>query len=722
MLQQSAISRGSCDGNDCRAAFVGDGKDSRLCQEGAANALASGEGRDHPGAFRVRFDAMLEVHSQKGAFPLDTVSSVYITNRDGCSYAEAPVSSKGVVKVDFVMMPLRQGVRLTDRVKFHFFFRDCKDNMLKPISAGHIAMVELADWVKDGGRFQACSNFCSNTVTMNFVPNNDHSRGMHIDLLRLYNTGNIVPSVLSASQAHMETIKAVDEHIAAGLQRHLVVSGDNGGNMFQRNLTAHLMDNEATLYSVYHLDFDGAHNVPPWLCTYLLAETMHHNSVTFEQIKAMDPRALTQFVASYAQALMRSASAAPYTQDLTLTDEPAFAGTRKGTMLSEVFKRPFSHPYALLEKGHGSLIDDDCEGLAAIVRDIANHLGYAYRTHLDDFRQTDTYVRYNTLMRSYFPKDLFSQLSSQYQNKLMDLVMYLGERIANKAIECKITLVSANAPSMGGDVPGACKIQAHACASLVCNVPEFPISVMLEGTACVMDDQYSKRIVLKDRSLLLSDVANSLTVTPPFNTFMQRGRKDVKIGMHVTHTRGSFYRTAFCENESLLGSQIGTCAPLTYGVDMEYLADDSIKVYMPVTGKAVPTDNFEALKQYIAARAEEIHMPLVDHHQIRENLRWAPIAPFRGCKELVPGRPYITCMVHVKAELGAEMDELLRTVTEEADRFNADPSFLALGAMRAFKSMDGVSKVLHLYSDDTEALQARLGLVGRANGEHVVAQ
>jgi hypothetical protein len=108
------------------------------------------------------------------------------------------------------------------------------------------------------------------------------------------------------------------------------------------------------------LDFDGPHNVPPWLCTYLLAETLHHNSVTIEQVKAMDLRDLTQFVSSYAQAPMRSATAAPYTQDMTLNEDVAVCGTRKGTMLSEVFKRPFSHPYALVSNGHGALITDDC--------------------------------------------------------------------------------------------------------------------------------------------------------------------------------------------------------------------------------------------------------------------------------------------------------------------------------------------------------------------------
>ena len=51
------------------------------------------------------------------------------------------------------------------------------------------------------------------------------------------------------------------------------------------------------------------------------------------------------------------ASSAKWTtrdKDLTMSDDPTLFRTPKGTMLSEVFKRPFSHPYALLQKGHGA--------------------------------------------------------------------------------------------------------------------------------------------------------------------------------------------------------------------------------------------------------------------------------------------------------------------------------------------------------------------------------
>jgi hypothetical protein len=440
--------------------------------------------------------------------------------------------------------------------------------------------------------------------------------------------------------------------------------------------------------------------------------------VTIDQVKAMNPMELTQFISSYAQAPMRSASAAPYTMDLTMNDDPGLFRTLKGTILSEVFKRPFSHPYALLQQGHGTLITDDCEGLAAFIRDITNHLGYAFTTHADDFKQTDTYVRYNNLMKVYFPKDLFGSMGVQYQNKLMDLVMFLGECIAKKRIECKITLVSANGASMGGE-GNQTHVQGHACASMICNDPSYPISVMLEGTACLTDDQRSKHMMINGKPMLLADVANSLSVTPPFNTFMNMDHSSVKVSFHVTHTRGSFYRTAFCENDAMLGSQIGS-GPTQFGVDMEYLADDAVKVYMPVSGKATTPESYSALKKYISARAEEIHLPFVDHTAIRDNLRWAPMTPFRGCKELKAGRPYTTCMVHVQAALGEEMDALLQRATLEASKFNADPKYIDIGAMRAFASMDGVSKLLHLYTDNMVSLQACLG-VAKSGVQNVVS-
>jgi hypothetical protein len=131
---------------------------------------------------------------------------------------------------------------------------------------------------------------------------------------------------------------------------------------------------------------------------------------------------------------------------------------------------------------------------------------------------------------------------------------------------------------------------------------------------------------------------------------------------------------------------------------------------MPVSGKATPPGAFTSLKQYVSARVAEIHLPLVDHSLIRENLRWAPMTQFKGCKELTAGRPFTTCLVHVQAELGEEMDALLQRASDEAASFNRDTGNSAIGVMRAFASMDGVSKLLHLYTDDTKPLQDRLGI------------
>ena len=662
---------------------------------------------DGSASLRVKFEAKVSARSKKGDFPLDTVSTAFVTNRDGCSYTEASVDGKtGLFSVDFQMQSLQAGVKLTDRIKFHFFFRDAKDNMLKPISAGHITLLDLADRVRDGTVFEACSNFNTNVVSMKFVASDLNCRDLHMGMLELYKADGIASSVLSQTAKHLTTVRSLDSSVRAGLVKNLAVTEENGGNMFQSVFTAHMMENEGTLYSLYHLDFDGPQNVPPWLCTYMLAETLHHNAVTIEQVKAMNLRDLTQFVASYIGAPMRTASAAPYTSDLTLNEECSTAGTVSGTMLSEVFKRPYSYPYTFLDAGHGTLITDDCEGLATFMRDNANHLGYAFSNFADDFKQTDTYVRYNNLMKVYFPKDLFSAMSSSYQNKLMDLVMFLGELVANKTIECKITLVSANAASMGGEGNHTkqMQVQAHACASLTCNHPDFPISVMLEGTACTTDDQYSKHLVLNGRSILLSDVANALSTSAPFNTFFNLDPKKCRMAFHVTHTKGSFYKTAFCENDSMLGSQIGK-APMQFGVDMEYLADDDIKLYMPVTGKLLPSGVYNELREYITLRSAEIHMPLIDHNLIRSNLRWAPMTQYKGCKELQSGRPYTTCLIHILAEQGAELDALLAKATNDATEFNSNPAHSSIGVMRAFASMDGVSKVFHIYSDDTTELE-----------------
>ena len=655
-------------------------------------------------SLRIRFDADLTTSSDKGKFPADTIAAVYITNRDGCTHLNAPVSDNGHMSVDFVMEPKSTDVKLTDRVKFHFYFRDNDDGMLKPVCAGHMTLVELADRVKDGLKFETTSNFTTNVVCMRFRPNEDHSRGMHTDLLRLYNTNAVTPSVLSQNKKYVDMITKLDASITSGLDSNTVITSDNGGHMFQSVLTAHIMENEATIYTMYHHDFDEPEAVPPWLCTYLLAETLHTNAVTPEQVKAMPIKDVTNFISSYAQAPMRSASAVPYTPDLTLTDDPA-EYTKKRTMLSEIFKRPYSHPHAVLN-GYGTLQTDDCEGLAVTIQNLTNHLGYVYEKHNADFNKEDAYLPYNNLMKRYFPKKLFCGMSTQYQNKLMDMALFLGQHVSKKTIECKITLVTANGASMGDK--SKTQIQGHACASMVCNDPNNHHVVMLEGTACTTDDQDPRRIRLGGHIITLADVANSLSCTEPFNRFTSAGLQ-TRVAVHLTHSHGSFYRTAFCQNESMLGSQIGE-GRLTYGVDMEYLGDESIKVYMPMTGKALEPGELDQLKQYIRDRRAEIHPPLVDHDELRESMNWVPIEPFKGFKELEPNRSYMTCMVHVLANEKHPLATLLAAATAEANAFNAEPKNLKIGAMRAFACMDGVTKLFHFYTDDTALITKRLGL------------
>jgi hypothetical protein len=161
----------------------------------------------------------------------------------------APVSDKGLVSVDFAMAvrPGVKNVRLTERAKFHFYFRDNQDNMLKPVCAGHMTLVELADKVKEGSVFDVSSNFNTNTVRMTFQANAEHSRAMHLDLLSLYNINAIAPSVLSSgSGRHLEGMKKLDASVREGIESNTLVTGENGGHMFQSIFTAHVMENEST--------------------------------------------------------------------------------------------------------------------------------------------------------------------------------------------------------------------------------------------------------------------------------------------------------------------------------------------------------------------------------------------------------------------------------------------------------------------------------------------
>ena len=678
-------------------------------------------------SMRLRFDAKLKVMSQKGTFPSDTIAAVFVTNRDDCSYQEASVSKDGILGVDLNMHPLKEGVRLTDRIKFHFFFRDNVDKLLKPICAGHVGLESLIDRVSTGldpVRIQC--NFNTNTVEMCFIRNMEQGKQMKADLLRLGNMGALAKSVLgSDTKGIVEKLRCVDESVKEGLNKHLFVTSENGGTMFQSLFTAHTMENEATLYPLYHHDFDNPENVPPWLCTYMLAESLHHNAVTPEQVKTMAPELVTKFIASYAQAPMRSATATPYTDDLIMSEDPKFSRSRNCTMLSEVFKRPFSHPYHVLQ-GHGCLIDDDCEGLAAMMRDMVNHLGLIFREHSEELKPiiaargrgcSSSSLGGNNLMQAYFPSDLFSEMPVSYQARLIDMAVHLGEYIENKKIECHITLASAMGASFGSENPHK-EIQAHACASLVCNVADHPAAVMLEGTACMVDDHLfaaGKKIKLAGQFVTLVDVANSLTRNVAIGNTVKEGLK-VKMAMHITHDKGSFYRTAFCQNGSMLASQIGS-AQMQFGVDMEYLSDNKIKIDLPVTGKALADGEYAKLEEYVKQRSKEIHLPLVDHSLIRSKLKWAPMIPFNGCDKLQPGRPFLTCMVHVTSNEDVSTKELLLRAQKEADEFNIKPEHnSSLGTMRAVATMDGVSKLFHLYTDDISYLQKSIMLDNDSGG------
>jgi hypothetical protein len=669
---------------------------------------------------RVRFDAKLKVVSQKGVFPSDTVAAVYVTNRDDCSYQEVEVAKDGTMKVDFELKALKEGVRITDRAKFHFFFRDNADKMLKPICAGHISLEDIVDRVRTGNSpMRVQCNFNPNTVEMHFIQNKDHSSAMQTDLLKMGNMGALAPSVLGVdTKGFVEKLRRVDDSVKEGLQLHTNVTTDNGGNMFQSLFSAHTMENEATLYTLYHHDFDAPQNVPPWLCTYLLGETLHHNAVTPEQVKTMSPEAITNFIGSYAQAPMRSATATPYTDDLILNDDPKFARTRQCTILSEVFKRPFSHPYHLLQgQCHGCLIDDDCEGLAALMRDLTNHLGLVYREHKEELepiiaakgRGSASSLGGNAIMQSYFPSDLFSEMPVSYQARLMGMALHLGEYVHSKKVECHITLASAMGASFGSENVHK-EIQAHACASLVCNVPDHPSALMLEGTACMVDDNMyaaGKKIKVAGQYVSLVDVANSLNGVAQIKNTVKEGLKS-KMSLHITHSKGSFYRTAFCQNGTMLASQIGS-APIQFGVDMEYLSDNGIKIHLPVTGKTLGDGEYSKLEAYVKARSTEIHLPLVDHNLIRSKLNWAPMTPFNGCEKLHSGRPFLTCMVHVTSNEKVSTKELYARAKAEVEDFNSKPEHSDhLGIMRAVPTMDGVSKLFHFYSDDLSFLQKSL--------------
>lgn len=638
-----------------------------------------------------------------------TVHTVILTNRDDCTYAIVNPNNTGAISVKYDMRSTRDDVLLTDRIKlFYYFWNKQKPD---PICAGHVHLLELATLIRDGGELSVRANFKENIVTMSIDRDAESAQRMHDAITRLFQTNKITRSVLGQSAQHMETIERLCVHMQSSMPEKMTISKVNGGSMFMQLESSHIMENERTIYPLYHLDFHMPHCMPPYLAPYLVLSTLHSMGVTIEQVLKMRSRKLLNFIAAYAQTPMRSPRAVPYTSDNTLTDDPN-AGEK--AVLSEVFKRSWSYPFK-----EGALLADDCEGYAQLMQNLVYHLAYMHKNYTDDINSADM-GRYTTLMKQCFPEALF-QTTVDYNKRLMNLMLHLGEQIANKRIACHIVLGTANGAS-AETYASAPTLSGHAYACLINNDPEDPCSAILEGTACSIDDQTPKMLFVNGGYLPTSDVANYLTYNVGFNTFTGKEHKDMRLAMHITHDKGSFYKGAFLQNGILLASVRPEHSlmeegcdykhpgkeNLLYGVDIEHLTDDSRKVYLPVTGTIFQNKEFERLKEYVVQRQVEIHPPFVDHAYLMNSLKWARLPPFRSVEHLQTNRTYTTCMMHVCADQTLSTEALLARLTEEAAKFNASENNRALGIMHAFPCMDGATKVLYMFTDETSELEARL--------------
>ena len=80
---------------------------------------------------------------------------------------------------------------------------------------------------------------------------------------------------------------------------------------------------------------------------------------------------------------------------------------------------------------------------------------------------------------------------------------------------------------------------------------------------------------------------------------------------------------------------------------------------------------------------------------------------FRGHDQMDSNRPRMTAMMHVTVDPD-KVEETTKMFQKEADTFNSHPEHVKLGCCRVFPSMDGVAKVLDIYTDDLTTLQQQL--------------
>jgi len=650
---------------------------------------------------RITFSAVATAFSTKTQYPPSLIRNVVVCNNDHHTYQHIENVKNGEFTVDFDLTPIVENAKLSDELKFHFFTGDVP----AVVAAGGVPMECIAKTMSDPTHkadYMFSGNFNTTTVHLVFKA---CEKPVNVNLPKM------VPSLLRATEATAQLFSVMSKGVAAVLGKTIQIEPRLGAPMFCNLLTAHNMQNQLTTHLHFQNDVeptphDSARFYNSGLTMTALAEALHSQCVTAEQALNMPvaSKQFTVFVSAVCQSFTRSAHLCPYWSDMVLDDSLDSAGQVK-LQVSESFKLPLREPFFANKKFANFLNADDCEGQATFMLHIFRSFQRLEETYSGETK------RDHGFLAQFFPSHQFD-MTQEHKGLMFDLALKIGAAIRKGEIRCDIVLLAAGAAALGDEIG---HIGGHATCVLVnCCNPDSPVDVLMEGTNSIIADDDERFLKFHSpngpRGMSMVQVANLLTKEIGGKDFSQADSRRI---IHINKsTSKQFYKTAFCQNGTLLATAKED--RLSYGVSMQSIANYDVKVLMPVApslldtlvGKPCAT---EFLDQYCEARRIELHPPMVPTSKIIEaTMAWSPIGAYVQPQELV-GRDYKVCITTTSYRDPVLRDAALHRALALAEEWNGNAKQQQIGHLSAYQAMDTVYTRLCLWMDNTTQLASALG-------------
>jgi hypothetical protein len=505
------------------------------------------------------------------------------------------------------------------------------------------------------------------------------------------------------------------------LNNNIEIKQHLGANMFTNLIASHNMEDQLTTHLHFQRDVtptehDSMRFLESGLSMSAVAEAMHAQCMTAGEVMALPTSSekFTLFVSAVCQSYTRSAHLFPYVSDLVMDDDLDSAGMIK-YHLSESFKLPFREPFFFDEKFALAFNPDDCDGDATFTKHVASSFEHLEQNHDYGFRpdvEACNGKRDDLFMSNFFPAHMFNMTRTQKQS-VLQVALKIGEAFRKGNLECHIMLLAAGAAKQGDECSE--DIGGHAANVLVnyCD-QNRPLELLMEGTNSITADSDTRTLRVNTpkgpMDMSMVQVANMLTKEIAGKDFSPI---DSRIVMHVDNaTSKQFYRTAFCQNGTLLATSKPDQS-LSYGVSMQHLSDYDIKVQMPINPDLLNSivENSNAsdfLDKYIDVRRGEIHPPPVPKEIIlKATQAWSSMKLYEH-PPIVSGRDYKVCLASTAFRDPALRTAALFRAMATAGEWNANIKQQQIGYLMAYEAFDSVFTKLYLWTDNTTQLASAL--------------